>query len=61
MNNSEFYKWFDTVSSKLEVRQNSFYQIFKYLDNLPDPIIIVETGCLRIKNNFSDDNDANYF
>ena len=54
MNNSEFYKWFDTISSKLGVRQNSFYQIFKYLDKMPDPIIIVETGCLRIKNNYSD-------
>ena len=54
MNNSEFYKWFDTISSKLEVRQNSFYQIFKYLDKMPDTIIIVETGCLRIKNNYSD-------
>ena len=54
MDNSEFYKWFDSISSKLEVRKNSFYQIFKYLDNMPDPIIIVETGCLRIKNNYSD-------
>ena len=54
MNNSEFYKWFDSISSKLEVRKNSFNQIFKYLDNMPDPIIIVETGCLRIKNNYSD-------
>ena len=39
MNNSEFYKWFDSISSKLEVRKNSFNQIFKYLDNMPDPII----------------------
>ena len=54
MNNSEFYKWFDSISSKLEVRKNSFNQIFKYLDSMPDPIIIVETGCLRIKNNYSD-------
>ena len=54
MNNFEFYKWFDSISSKLEVRKNSFNQIFKYLDNMPDPIIIVETGCLRIKNNYSD-------
>ena len=44
MNNSEFYKWFDSISSKLGVRKNSFSQIFKYLDNMPDPIIIVETG-----------------
>lgn len=54
MGNSNFYDWFDDLSPKLEVRKNSFYKIFKYLDNMPDPIIIVETGCLRIKNNFSD-------
>ena len=54
MDNSEFYKWFDSISLKLGVRKNSFSQIFKYLDNIPDPIIIVETGCLRIKNNYSD-------
>ena len=29
-------------------------QIFKYLDSLPNPIIIVETGCLRKKDNFLD-------
>ena len=44
MDNSEFYKWFDSISLKLGVRKNSFSQIFKYLDNMPDPIIIVETG-----------------
>ena len=54
MGNSNFYDWFDNLSPKLEIRKNSFYKIFKYLDNMPDPIVIVETGCLRIKNNFSD-------
>ena len=54
MRNSNFYDWFDDLSPKLEIRKNSFYKIFKYLDNMPDPIVIVETGCLRIKNNFSD-------
>jgi len=54
MGNSNFYDWFDDLSPKLEIRKNSFYKIFRYLDNMPDPIIIVETGCLRIKNNFSD-------
>mgnify|MGYP000742743168 CR=1 FL=1 len=28
--------------------------VFNYLDKMPDPIIIVETGCLRITNNFLD-------
>ena len=54
MSKDDFYNWFETIASRLQVRRDSFYKIFKYLDNLPDPIIIVETGCLRIKNNFSD-------
>ena len=52
--NSNFYKWFDTLSKKLGNREVSFKKIFKYLDELPDPIIIVETGCLRVKDNFLD-------
>ena len=51
---SEFYKWFNDISPKLDQREISFKKIFKYLDALPSPIIIVETGCLREKNNFLD-------
>ena len=51
---SDFYKWFDAISSKLGNREPSFKKIFKYLDTQPDPIIIVETGCLRVKDNFLD-------
>ena len=58
MTKNSFYKFFDEISSKLGVRQYSFSKIFSYLDNLPDPIIIVETGCLRIKNNFSGDGQS---
>jgi|TARA_B100001093_G_scaffold287242_1_gene274429 hypothetical protein len=54
MDNLDFYKWLESISSKLGIRKDSFFKIFEYLDKLPDPIIIVETGCLRIKNNFSD-------
>ncbi len=54
MNNSKFYSWFDSISPKLSLRRESFYKIFNYLDKMPDPIIIVETVCLRIKNNFLD-------
>ena len=50
----DFYKWFNQLSSRLEYRKESFTKLFKYLDAMPDPIIIVETGCLRKKNNFSD-------
>tara|TARA_B100001250_G_C19533410_1_gene671479 strand:- start:24 stop:704 length:681 start_codon:yes stop_codon:yes gene_type:complete len=52
--NLDFYKWFNNISSKLGSREISFKKIFKYLDSLPNPIIIVETGCLRKKDNFLD-------
>ncbi len=51
---SDFYKWFNNISLKLGAREISFKKIFKYLDSLPNPIIIVETGCLRKKDNFLD-------
>ena len=53
-NNLDFYKWFETIASKLGNREISFRKIFKYLDSQPTPIIIVETGCLRVKDNFLD-------
>ena len=55
MNNStDFYKWFEEIAPKLGDRKVSFKKIFKYLDSQPTPIIIVETGCLRVKDNFLD-------
>ena len=51
---SDFYKWFDNIAPKLDQREISFRKIFKYLDSQPTPIIIVETGCLRVKDNFLD-------
>ena len=51
---SDFYKWFENIAPKLDQREISFRKIFKYLDSLPTPIIIVETGCLRVKDNFLD-------
>ena len=53
-NNLDFYKWFETITSKLGNREISFRKIFKYLDSQPTPIIIVETGCLRKVDNFLD-------
>ena len=52
--NVDFYKWFNKLSPNLGIRELSFKKIFKYLDSMPDPIIIVETGCLRESNNFLD-------
>ena len=53
-NNLDFYKWFETIASKLGNREISFRNFFKYLDAQPTPIIIVETGCLRNLDNFAD-------
>ena len=52
--NLDFYKWFDAIATKLGEREISFRKIFRYLDVLPAPIVIVETGCLRVKDNFLD-------
>ena len=52
--NIDFYKWFEEITPKLGDRKISFRKIFKYLDSQPTPIIIVETGCLRVKDNFLD-------
>ena len=52
--NIDFYKWFEEITPKLGDRKVSFKKIFKYLDSQPTPIIIVETGCLRVKDNFLD-------
>ena len=53
-NNLDFYKWFNVLAPKLGNREVSFRKIFKYLDTQPNPIIIVESGCLRKANNFLD-------
>ena len=58
MTKNNFYKFFDEISQKLGVRQFSFLKIFNYLDELPTPITIVETGCLRVKDNFSGDGQS---
>ena len=50
----DFYKWFNNIAPKLDQREISFRKIFKHLDSQPTPIIIVETGCLRVKDNFLD-------
>ena len=54
MKNNTFSKYFDQIAPRLGVRKISFRKIFDYIDKLPDPIIIVETGCLRIKDNFGE-------
>ena len=56
--NLDFYKWFKNIAPKLAHREISFKKIFKYLDGLPTPIIILETGCLRKAENFIGDGQS---
>ncbi len=58
MEHKNFKEFFEKISPRLGVRKISFTKIFNYLDKLPDPIIIVETGCLRIKDNFEGDGQS---
>ncbi len=56
--NKKFYDFFNPIKDKLGVREASFSKIFEYLDKLTGQINIVETGCLRIKDNFAGDGQS---
>ena len=58
MNNKKFSEYFKSIKDKLGIRKTSFTKIFQYLDNIKGPINIVETGCLRIKDNFKGDGQS---
>ena len=58
MTNKKFYKFFEDIKDKLGIRKTSFTKIFEYLDGIDGPINIVETGCLRIKDNFLGDGQS---
>ena len=53
-----FYNFFNSIKDKLGIRKTSFSMIFEYLDKQQGPINIVETGCLRIKDNFDGDGQS---
>lgn len=44
---SGFWPWFRDIAPNLEPRLNTFTAMFEYLDSLPDPVTILETGCAR--------------
>ena len=58
MFNEEFNNFFESIKDKLGIRKTSFTKIFQYLDKIEGPINIVETGCLRIKDNFKGDGQS---
>ena len=56
--NNKFYEFFNEIKDSLGIRKISFTKIFEYLDKIQGPINIVETGCLRIKDNFNGDGQS---
>jgi len=59
MNKNIFWDFFDNeASAKLLHREKTFRKIFEYLDKIPGPINIIETGCVRETNNWGGDGQS---
>lgn len=55
---SNFWQFFDLIADSLNDRAVSFRKIFQYLDDQPGPINIIETGCVRLENNWGGDGQS---
>jgi len=52
---SEFWSFFDREAApRLALRANTFQKMFEHLDRLDTPINIIETGCARFKDDWTD-------
>jgi hypothetical protein len=59
MSKSAFWNYFDKEASpRLAMRAESFRKIFMYLDQLGRAIGIVETGCVRMRDNWAGDGQS---
>ena len=56
---NEFWSFFDsTAAPRLAQREETFRKIFQYLDRFPTPVTIVETGCIRTRDNWAGDGQS---
>jgi hypothetical protein len=56
---NEFWNFFENEASpKLALREKTFRKIFEYLDTFDGPISIIETGCIRVENNWEGDGQS---
>lgn len=56
---NDFWRFFSQEAApQLAHRAATMRQLFEYLDKLADPLIIVETGSLRTKNNWAGDGQS---
>jgi predicted O-methyltransferase YrrM len=52
---SEFWSYFDSEAApRLALRANTFRRMFEHLDRRDTPINIIETGCARFKDEWTD-------
>jgi hypothetical protein len=59
MKTDDFWKFFNTVAApRLELREKTFRKIFEYLDVIEGPLTIVETGCVRLEDNWEGDGQS---
>ncbi|MBU3539426.1 hypothetical protein [Polynucleobacter sp. UK-Gri1-W3] len=59
MKNNEFWVFFDSIAApQLAHREKTFRKIFEYLDSIHGPLVIVETGCARLANNWAGDGQS---
>jgi hypothetical protein len=57
--NTEFWSFFDKlVAPRLGLRQITLRKTFEYLDSLSGPILIVETRCARMADNWEGDGQS---
>lgn len=59
MKNDQFWAWFEALAApRLGIRQGTFRRMFQHLDALNKPVTIVETGCVRVADNWAGDGQS---
>jgi len=59
MRSPDFWRWFDKIAGPhLIHRTKGFRRVFDYLDRFDRPIGIVETGCVRQRDNWVGDGQS---
>jgi hypothetical protein len=59
MRNNQFWAWYNAVAApRLKLREPTFRKIFEHLDSLDKPVTIVETGCVRLPENWAGDGQS---
>jgi len=56
---ADFWSYFEEFAApRLAHREDTFRKMFRYLDEFPAPITIIETGCVRLADNWAGDGQS---